>query len=68
MKLYLVVKIALENSEFLGCSFFDSLLKLRNKDKNGIMYVHKYIENNMTMQTNLNVWWRVKGIQDYNIL
>ena len=41
-ELYLVVKFIREH-EFWGTHFL-TLLKLRNKDKNGIMYVHKYIE------------------------
>jgi hypothetical protein len=63
-KLWLVVKFIREH-EFWGVHFL-SLLKLRNKDKNGIMYVHKYIET----YDNANkpkFWWRVKGLIKYFI-
>ncbi len=63
-KLWLVVKFIREH-EFWGVHFL-SLLKLRNKDKNGIMYLHKYIET----YDNANkpkFWWRVKGLIKYFI-
>ena len=63
-KLWLVVKF-IRDHEFWGVHFL-TLLKLRNKDKNGIMYVHKYIET----YDNANkpkYWWRVKGLIKYFI-
>ena len=63
-KLWLVVKFIREH-EFWGVHFL-SLLKLRNKDKNGIMYLYKYYET----YDNANkpkFWWRVKGLIKYFI-
>lgn len=63
-QLYLVVKFIREH-EFWSEHFL-TLLKLRNKDKNGIKYVHKYFET----YKNANkpkFYWKIKGIIKYFI-
>lgn len=63
-KLWLVVKFIREH-EFWSEHFL-SLLKLRNKDKNGVRYIDKYFET----YKNANkpkFFWKIKGIIKYFI-
>lgn len=61
---YLAVKNA-RDSEFWKNNFL-TLLKLRNHDKNGIMYIHRFIENNRKYNKP-KCYYKIKGIQEYKL-
>ena len=63
-EVYLAVKNA-RNSDFWKNNFL-TLLKLRNHDKNGIMYIHRFIENNRKYNKP-KCYYKIKGIQEYKI-
>lgn len=63
-EVYLAVKSA-RNSDFWKNNFL-TLLKLRNHDKNGIMYIHRFIENNRKYNKP-KCYYKIKGIQEYKI-
>jgi len=63
-EVYLAVKNARE-SEFWKNNFL-TLLKLRNHDKNGIMYIHRFIENNRKYNKP-KCYYKIKGIQEYKL-
>ena len=63
-EVYLAVKNA-RDSEFWKNNFL-TLLKLRNHDKNGIMYIHRFIENNRKYNKP-KCYYKIKGIQEYKL-
>lgn len=63
-EVYLAVKNARE-SDFWKNNFL-TLLKLRNHDKNGIMYIHRFIENNRKYNKP-KCYYKIKGIQEYKL-
>ena len=63
-EIYLAVKNARE-SDFWKNNFL-TLLKLRNHDKNGIMYIHRFIENNRKYNKP-KCYYKIKGIQEYKL-
>jgi hypothetical protein len=63
-EIYLAVKNA-RQSEFWKNNFL-TLTKLRNHDKNGIMYIHRFIENNKKYNKP-KCYYKIKGIQEYKL-
>ena len=63
-EVYLAVKNA-RNSDFWKNNFL-TLLKLRNHDKNGIMFIHRFIEINRK-NNKPKCYYKIKGIQEYKI-
>jgi hypothetical protein len=62
--IYLAVKF-IRNDDFWREHFL-SLLKLRNQDKNGIMYIHRFMEL-YKKQNKPKCYWKIKGIKEYVI-
>jgi len=62
--IYLTCKF-IRNNEFWRDNFL-SLLKLRNKDKNGILYIHRFIEI-YKKENKPKCFWKIKGIKQYVI-
>jgi len=62
--IYLAVEYH-RNDDFWRDNFL-TLLKLRNQDKNGIMFVHRFMEN-YKKQNKPKCYWNLKGIQEYVI-
>ena len=63
-EIYLAVKNA-RQSEFWKNNFL-TLTKIRNHDKNGIMYIHRFIENNKKYNKP-KCFYKIKGIQEYKL-
>lgn len=63
-EIYLAVKNA-RQSEFWKNNFL-TLTKIRNHDKNGIMYIHRFIENNKKYNKP-KCYYKIKGIQEYKL-
>jgi hypothetical protein len=63
-EIYLAVKNA-RNDDFWKNNFL-TLLKLRNQDKNGIMFIHRFIENNRKYNKP-KCYYKIKGIQEYKL-
>ena len=63
-EIYLAVKNA-RQSEFWKNNFL-TLTKLRNHDKNGIMYIHRFIENNKKYNKP-KCYYKIKGLQEYKL-
>lgn len=63
-EIYLAVKNA-RQSDFWKNNFL-TLTKIRNHDKNGIMYIHRFIENNKKYNKP-KCFYKIKGIQEYKI-
>jgi hypothetical protein len=63
-EVYLAVKNA-RQSEFWKNNFL-TLTKIRNHDKNGIMYIHRFIENNKKYNKP-KCFYKIKGIQEYKL-
>jgi len=63
-EVYLAVKNA-RQSEFWKNNFL-TLTKIRNHDKNGIMYIHRFIENNKKYNKP-KCYYKIKGIQEYKL-
>ena len=53
------------NDDFWKPNFL-TLLKLRNQDKNGIMFIHRFIENYRKFNKP-KCYWKIKGIVEYKI-
>ena len=53
------------NDDFWKPNFL-TLLKLRNTDKNGIMFIHRFIENYKKVNKP-KCYWKIKGIVEYKI-
>jgi hypothetical protein len=62
--IYLSVK-HIRNDEFWKDNFL-TLLKLRNHDKNGIMFIHRFMEN-YKKQNKPKCFYKIKGIKKYVI-
>ena len=62
--IYLAVKF-IRNDDFWSEHFL-SLLKLRNQDKNGILYIHRFMEL-YKKQNKPKCYWKIKGIKEYVI-
>ena len=62
--IYLTVEYH-RNDDFWRDNFL-TLLKLRNQDKNGIMFIHRFMEN-YKKQNKPKCYWNVKGIKEYVI-
>jgi hypothetical protein len=60
--IYLAVKYH-RNDDFWKDHFL-TLLKLRNNDKNGIMFIHRFMEN-YKKQNKPKCYYKVKGIKEY---
>ena len=63
-EIYLAVKNA-RNDDFWKNNFL-TLLKLRNQDKNGIMFIHRFIENNRKYNKP-KCYYKIKGIKEYKL-
>ena len=63
-EIYLAVKNA-RQSDFWRNNFL-TLLKLRNHDKNGIMYIHRFIEINRK-NNKPKCFYKIKGIKEYKL-
>jgi len=63
-EVYLAVK-NVRNNEFWKNNFL-TLLKLRNHDKNGIMFIHRFIEMNRK-NNKPKCYYKIKGIQEYKL-
>lgn len=63
-EIYLAVKF-IRNDDFWREHFL-SLLKLRNQDKNGIMFIHRFMEL-YKKQNKPKCYWKIKGIKEYVI-
>lgn len=63
-EVYLAVKNA-RDSDFWKNNFL-TLLKLRNQDKNGIMFIHRFIENHRKYNKP-KCFYKIKGIQEYKL-
>jgi hypothetical protein len=63
-EIYLAVKNA-RQSDFWKNNFL-TLTKIRNHDKNGIMYIHRFIENNKKYNKP-KCYYKIKGIQEYKL-
>ena len=63
-EIYLAVEFH-RNDDFWRDNFL-TLLKLRNQDKNGIMFIHRFMEN-YKKQNKPKCYWNVKGIKEYVI-
>tara|TARA_R100001460_G_scaffold56525_1_gene96196 strand:- start:1708 stop:2556 length:849 start_codon:yes stop_codon:yes gene_type:complete len=62
--IYLAVQYH-RNDNFWRDNFL-TLLKLRNHDKNGIMFIHRFMENYKN-QNKPKCFYKIKGIQEYKI-
>jgi len=63
-EIYLAVKSA-RDDDFWKNNFL-TLLKLRNQDKNGIMFIHRFIENHRKYNKP-KCFYKIKGIQEYKL-
>ena len=63
-EIYLAVKLH-RNDNFWRDNFL-TLLKLRNQDKNGIMFIHRFMEN-YKKQNKPKCYWNLKGVKEYVI-
>ncbi len=63
-EVYLAVK-SVRNNEFWKNNFL-TLLKLRNHDKNGIMFIHRFIEMNRK-NNKPKCYYKIKGIKEYKL-
>ena len=63
-EVYLAVK-NVRNNEFWKNNFL-TLLKLRNHDKNGIMFIHRFIEMNRK-NNKPKCFYKIKGIKEYKL-
>jgi predicted transcriptional regulator len=63
-EIYLAVKNA-RDDDFWKNNFL-TLLKLRNQDKNGIMFIHRFIENHRKYNKP-KCFYKIKGIQEYKL-
>ena len=63
-EIYLAVKSA-RDDDFWKNNFL-TLLKLRNQDKNGIMFIHRFIEN-YRKYNKPKCFYKIKGIQEYKL-
>jgi len=63
-EIYLAVKNA-RQSDFWRNNFL-TLLKLRNHDKNGIMFIHRFIEMNRK-NNKPKCFYKIKGIKEYKL-
>ncbi len=63
-EIYLAVKNA-RQSDFWQNNFL-TLLKLRNHDKNGIMFIHRFIEMNRK-NNKPKCFYKIKGIKEYKL-
>lgn len=53
------------NDDFWKPNFL-TLLKLRNPDKNGILFIHRFIENYKKVNKP-KCYWKIKGIVEYKV-
>lgn len=63
-EIYLAVEYH-RNDNFWRDNFL-TLLKLRNQDKNGIMFIHRFMEN-YKKQNKPKCYWNLKGVKEYVI-
>jgi hypothetical protein len=63
-EVYLAVK-NVRNNDFWKNNFL-TLLKLRNHDKNGIMFIHRFIEINRK-NNKPKCYYKIKGIKEYKL-
>jgi len=63
-EIYLAVRLH-RNDNFWRDNFL-TLLKLRNQDKNGIMFIHRFMEN-YKKQNKPKCYWNLKGVKEYVI-